>query len=131
MSSIKITKGVYAGSFDPITNGHLWMIKKGAKLFDALIIAIGVNTDKKCTFSLEERLQMIQDSTQDFPNVHISSFENQFLVDYAGSVEAEFILRGIRTGADYEYERGMRHINEDLNPGITTNFLMPQEKFQK
>jgi len=118
-------KAVYAGSFDPITNGHMWMIEEGSRLFDKLIVAIGINPDKKYTFSLDERVDMLERSTRSFPNVEVDTFENQFLVNYATSVGAEYILRGIRTEGDYEYERGMRHINSDLNPEITTVFLMP------
>ncbi|HDD72731.1 MAG TPA: pantetheine-phosphate adenylyltransferase [Candidatus Aenigmarchaeota archaeon] len=120
-----MNRGVYAGSFDPITKGHLWMIEQGARLFDELVVAVGINPDKKYTFSLKERLDMLKEVARDFPNVTTDSFENQFLVNYAESIDAEFILRGIRTEGDYEYERGMRHINSDLNPHIVTVFLMP------
>jgi pantetheine-phosphate adenylyltransferase len=118
-------KAVYAGSFDPITNGHLWMVKQGVKLFDELIVAIGDNPDKGYTFDLEERLTMLHESIGDQPTVTIDAFENQFLVNYASSVDACYILRGIRTPADYEYERGMRQINGDFNSKVTTVFLMP------
>lgn len=118
-------KAIYAGSFDPITNGHLWMIKQGSELFDELVVAIGINPDKKYTFSLDERVDMLRKSTRLFPNVEVQTFENQFLVNYASSEDAQYVLRGIRTEGDYEYERGMRHINSDLNPQIATTFLMP------
>lgn len=116
---------VYAGSFDPLTNGHLWMIQEGARLFDQVVVAIGINPDKKCAFSLEERVEMLRKSTRTFPNVKVDSFENQFLVQYAHSIGAQYMLRGIRTEGDYEYERGMRYVNSDLNPNIVTDFLMP------
>ena len=118
-------RAVYAGSFDPITNGHLWMIEEGAKLFDHLIVATGVNPDKHYTFTLEERLRMIREAVCPRDRVTVDSFENQFLVNYADSVDAQYILRGIRTPQDYEFERGMRQINGDLRSGITTVFLMP------
>ncbi|MBI5347496.1 MAG: pantetheine-phosphate adenylyltransferase [Candidatus Aenigmarchaeota archaeon] len=118
-------KAVYAGGFDPPTNGHLWMIEEGARLFDELVVAIGINPDKKYTFSLDERVDMLRRSTRQFPNVKIDSFENEFLVNYASSVNARYILRGLRTGGDYEYERGMRHINSDINPKIVTPFFIP------
>ena len=118
-------KAVYAGSFDPITNGHMWMIKEGSRLFDKLIVAIGINPNKNYVFSLDERVDMLKKSTRNFPNVEVDIFKNQFLVNYATSVGAEHILRGIRTERDYEYERGMRHINSDLNPKITTVFFVP------
>lgn len=116
---------VYAGSFDPPTRGHMFMIKKGAVLFRHLIVAVGINPNKKYTFSLEERLEMLQECTAGYENVEVEHFENQFLVDYADSVGAPCILRGIRSQQDYEFERAMRHVNEDLNPDITTVFLMP------
>ncbi len=116
---------MYAGTFDPITIGHLWMIEQGAELFDNLIVAVGINSDKHCMFSVKERIELLKGSTKQFPNVQVDVFTNQFLINYAKSVGARFILRGIRSGSDYEYERVMRHINSDLNPGITTVFLMP------
>ena len=73
-------KAVYAGSFDPLTNGHLWMIEEGSKQFDELVVAIGINPGKKYTFSLEDRLNMLKRSTRQFPNIRIDSFENEFLV---------------------------------------------------
>ena len=116
---------VYAGSFDPITNGHLWMVQQGARLFDKLVVAIGDNPDKKYSFSLADRLQVLTDTVTTMPGVSVSRFEGRFLVNYAQSIGAAYILRGIRDVRDYEFERGMRHINDDLQPAITTVFLMP------
>ncbi len=118
-------KAVYAGSFDPITNGHLWMIMRGAMLFDRLVVAVGQNPDKRYTFSLEDRLRMLRESVRGIRGVCVDSFQSEFLVNYARSVGAQFILRGIRDARDYEFERGMRHINADLQPGVTTVFLIP------
>lgn len=118
-------RAVYAGSFDPLTTGHLWMIEQGALLFDELIVAIGVNPEKRYYLTLDERLTVLRASTTRFPNARIASFENQFLVRYARSVEAPYIIRGIRTEADFEYERVMRQMNSDLDPGVVTVFLMP------
>jgi len=120
-----IKKGIYAGSFDPPTNGHLWMIEQGARLFDVLIVAMGTNPDKKYTFSLETRVEMLRDITKPYRNTKVDTFGNQFLVNFAKSVGASYILRGIRSENDYEYERVMRHLNSDLNPDILTVFLMP------
>ncbi|SSY70627.1 pantetheine-phosphate adenylyltransferase [Alysiella crassa] len=125
MFQSNIRRAVYAGSFDPPTNGHLWMITEAQKLFDELIVAIGVNSDKKSSYTIEERKQMLQAITQSFPNVRVASFENEFLVNYAHSVNARFIVRGIRSNADYEYERAIRYINADLHAEIQTVFLMP------
>ncbi|WP_157314186.1 pantetheine-phosphate adenylyltransferase [Chitinibacter sp. GC72] len=118
-------RGVYAGSFDPVTKGHLWMIEHGVKLFDEMIVAIGENPDKKYTFSLEERVAMLRETTSQMPNLRVEVFQNRFLVDYAREQGAQFILRGIREAADYEFERKMRYVNADLAPHIDTIFLMP------
>ena len=121
-------KAVYAGSFDPITNGHLWMVEEGAQLFDELVVAIGTNPAKNYTFSLDERMAMLKETLGHIPNVIVDEFENQYLVGYAKSISAGYVLRGIRTEADYGYERGMRHVNDDMEPEVTTVFLMPPRK---
>jgi pantetheine-phosphate adenylyltransferase len=117
--------GVYAGSFDPLTNGHVWMVQQGAKLFDRLVIAVGINPDKNYRFSLEERLSMLRESLKRHGNVTVTSFSNLYLIDYAQSIGATHILRGIRSESDYEFERTMRNINGDLDSGICSVFLMP------
>jgi pantetheine-phosphate adenylyltransferase len=122
-------RAVYAGSFDPITYGHLWMIQHGATLFDELIVAIGINPEKKYLFSLDERLAMLAEATKALANVRVTSFENRFLVHYAREVSAGFVLRGIRNEVDYGYERGMRYINEELNADVLTAFLMPPREY--
>jgi len=116
---------VYAGSFDPPTIGHLWMIQQGAALFDRLHVALGVNPEKRSLFSVDERLEMLREVTRELPNVSVHSFTNQFLVRYAQSVGAKFVLRGIRSTTDFEYERSMRNINGDHAPEVGTIFLMP------
>jgi pantetheine-phosphate adenylyltransferase len=116
---------VYAGTFDPVTLGHLWMIEQGSILFDKLIVAIGVNPDKQCYFNLEERIGLLKESTQEYKNVEIDEYAGQFLIRYAESMGAQFILRGIRNPNDYEYEKALRHINSDVNPAINTIFLIP------
>ena len=101
------------------------MIQEGVRLFDYLIVAVGVNPDKKPTFTLENRLAMLRESCRPFRNVSVASYSNLYLIDYAKSVQATHILRGIRSAGDYEYERPMRNINGDLDPKICTVFLMP------
>ncbi len=118
-------KGVYAGSFDPITNGHMWMIREGSLLFDEFIVVIGTNPDKNYTFTTEERFHLIEKSIKGIDNVKIDSMENRFLVRYAESIGANYILRGIRSENDYSFERVMRNINGDMNSDITTVFLIP------
>ncbi|MBT4376634.1 pantetheine-phosphate adenylyltransferase [archaeon] len=118
-------KGIYAGSFDPPTNGHEWMINEGARLFDEFIVSIGINPEKKYVFSLDERIEMLNDLTKSFSNVKISDFEDKYLVNYAKEMKADYILRGIRNENDYSFERGMRYINEDLDSDIQSVFLIP------
>ena len=120
--------GVYAGSFDPGTKGHMWMIKEGSELFDKLIVAIGTNPGKKPTFSFEERKEMLEKSTRGLSNVIIDEFPNKYLVKYAESVGATHLLRGIRSEKDFESENEMRYINHDINPDISTVFLMPNRE---
>jgi pantetheine-phosphate adenylyltransferase len=116
---------VYAGSFDPPTNGHLWMIERGLELFDRLIVAIGNNPSKSYSFSVDRRIELLRASVPSCERLTITHFDNRYLVDYAATMGADSILRGIRSSDDYEYERVMRHINADMAPQITTIFLMP------
>jgi pantetheine-phosphate adenylyltransferase len=120
---------VYAGSFDPITNGHLWMIENGSRLFDRLTVAVGINPDKRYRFTLDQRLDMLRTSTAQFPNVTITNFENLFLVNYARQIGATLILRGIRNEQDYGYERGMRYVNGEFDANILSVFLIPPREY--
>jgi len=101
------------------------MIEQGVSLFDRLMVAIGINPEKRYTFPLEERLDMLRESLRRFRNVQVVSFSNRYLIDYAQSIGATHILRGIRSESDYEYERTMRNINGDLDSAICSVFLMP------
>jgi len=101
------------------------MIEQGVTLFDRLIVAIGINPDKRYTFSLEERLEMLRESLKQYRNLAVTSYTNRYLIDYAQRIRATHILRGIRSMADFEYERTMRNINGDLDPKICSVFLMP------
>jgi pantetheine-phosphate adenylyltransferase len=118
-------KAVYAGSFDPVTRGHLWMIQEGARLFDELVVAIGISPDKRGTFSIDERLQMLRESTAQFPNVKVDSFKGKLLVNYARLAGAGYLLRGVRVIGDFDYERMLRHVNADLCSEVQTVFLIP------
>ncbi|MBC7473697.1 MAG: pantetheine-phosphate adenylyltransferase [Candidatus Sericytochromatia bacterium] len=118
-------RGVYAGSFDPLTQGHMYMITEGSKLFDQLIIAIGINPGKSYTFDIDERVDLIKESTKHLNNIVVETFENRFLVKYAEEKQCKYIIRGIRSESDYEFERTMRNVNGDLNSEISTVFLMP------
>ena len=116
---------VYAGSFDPVTNGHLFMIREGARLFDRLVVAIGDNPEKRSTFPLKTRLDLLRTVTRGLKGVRIDHFSHRFLIEFAAGAGAQFVLRGIRNHADYAFESTMRNVNGDLNPKITTVFLMP------
>lgn len=128
MTQYKERKAVYAGSFDPPTNGHLWMIEQGSKLFDKLVVSIGINPDKHYTFTVEERLSMLRESLKGCENVEFDDFNNKFLVRYAKKIGADFILRGTRNTDDDKFERSMNNINREIDPTITTVVLMaPKE----
>ena len=118
-------KAVYAGSFDPVTNGHLYMIEEGASLFDELVIAVGTNPEKSYTFTPAERVEMLREVTSEFEGVSVVEMPSVFLVDFASSLGARYVLRGIRDERDYVFERTMRHVNADMRSEITTVFLMP------
>ena len=119
---------IYPGSFDPLTNGHLDLIERGAKIFDELIVAILRNPEKEPLFSLEERLEMIRAMTRQRDNVRVDSFDG-LTVDYAMKVGATAVLRGIRAISDYEYELQMALMNRKLNPHLETVFMMPAEAY--
>ena len=119
---------IYPGSFDPITNGHLDLIERGAKLVDKLIVSILRNDTKQPLFTVEERMEMLSEVVGRFPNVEVDSFDG-LLVDYAARKEATVSLRGIRAISDYEFELQMALMNRRLGPGIETIFLMAGEAY--
>ncbi len=114
---------IYPGSFDPITNGHMDILKRGLKLFDRIIVAILINPNKKYLFSIEERMDMIAEATKDIPNTEIDTFSG-LLVDYADQSKAHAILRGMRAVSDFEYEFQLALMNRRLNREVQTVFLM-------
>ena len=119
---------IYPGSFDPITNGHLDLIQRGAKMFDRLIVSILRNDAKQPLFSVEERMEMLREVLHVYPNVAVESFDG-LLVDYASARGATVLLRGIRAISDYEYELQMALMNRRLEPRIETVFMMPAETY--
>lgn len=121
-------KALYPGSFDPITNGHLDVIERASKLFDTLEVVIMNNPNKKTTFSVEERLDMLHRVITRFPNVTCSAQEG-LTVDYAKRVGAEVLVRGIRAVMDYEYELQQATANMVLSPTIETVFLLTRPKY--
>lgn len=119
---------VYPGSFDPLTNGHVDIIKRGAKLFDRIVVAILVNLDKAPLFTAEERVATARDVFSDQPSVEVDTFDG-LLVDYAQGRQANVIVRGLRAISDFEYELQMALMNRRLNSDIETVFMMPAEPY--
>jgi pantetheine-phosphate adenylyltransferase len=117
---------VYPGSFDPLTNGHLDIILRGCRLFDQLIVAVLVNSQKQPLFEIPERLRMIREATEHLPNIQVDSFEG-LLVDYVARRDADVVLRGIRAISDYEMELQMALLNRRMRPRMETVFLMASE----
>jgi pantetheine-phosphate adenylyltransferase len=115
---------IYPGSFDPVTNGHLDLIERAAKIFQRLVVAILSNTDKTPLFTLSERVEMLHEVTGAFANVEVDTFDG-LLVDYARRRQARVLLRGIRAVSDYEYELQMALLNRKLEPGLETVFMLP------
>jgi pantetheine-phosphate adenylyltransferase len=118
---------IYAGTFDPITNGHMDIIERASEMFDGVIIAIGTNAKKKDShmFKLFKRMDMIVTATSHLENITVATFEG-LLVDYAAKMEVGVIIRGLRTVSDFEYEFQMVKTNRRLNPNIESVFLMPK-----
>jgi pantetheine-phosphate adenylyltransferase len=119
---------VFPGSFDPITSGHVDLVKRALPLFDKIIIAIGINTQKKYLFSLEQRQDWIKEVFKDEPKVSVDTFEN-LTADYCKRVEAAWILRGLRNASDFDYEKTISQLNFIVGKGVETMFLISQPAF--
>ncbi len=119
---------VFTGTFDPITLGHLDVIRRGRVLFDHVVVAIGVNPNKTALFSIEERVELVRTVLLPFPNVSVESFE-ELTVQFVRRIGARVILRGLRTLSDMEYEFGMTLTNHRLDPSIETVFLMADGEY--
>ena len=115
-------RAIFPGSFDPITLGHVDIISRGVHLFDELIIAIGINADKKYMFSLEERKKFIEETFKDQPKIKVVTYKG-LTVNFCKEIKADFILRGLRNPADFEFEKSIAHTNRQLS-GIDTVFLL-------
>ncbi len=119
---------VYPGSFDPLTNGHLDVIERAAKLFDTVIVAVAQNTDKSPMFTQSERKQQIAEAVKDFPNVEVETF-NGLLIEFAEMKKAQAIIRGLRAVSDFEFEFQLALMNRKLKEEIETIFMMPRESY--
>jgi pantetheine-phosphate adenylyltransferase len=119
---------VCPGSFDPITYGHLDIIQRGAKVFDEVYVCVLNNSSKKPLFTVDERVQLIEEVTKPIPNVKVDTFQG-LLVDYAKSVNANAIIRGLRAVSDFEYEMQITSVNRVLNEDIETFFVMTNNQY--
>lgn len=118
------TIAIYPGTFDPITNGHLDIIKRACKMFDKIIVAVANNKSKNSMFNLEKRVEMVKIATQNMPKIEVKEF-NSLLVNFAKKENAKIIIRGLRAVSDFEYELQMSYANQSLDNSIETIFLMP------
>ena len=121
-------KVIYPGTFDPLTNGHIDVIRRAAELFSEVIVTVAINPGKEPLFSTEERVEMLKESLKGFNNLTVDSFDG-LVVDHAKQLDATGIIRGLRAISDFEYEFQMALMNRKLAGDITTIFLMPHEKY--
>ena len=124
----KKTRAIYPGTFDPLTNGHLDIIERSAKMFDEIVVAIGDNPDKNPLFSVEERAKMIKKATIHLSNITLVKF-NSLLVDLSTELNSNIIIRGIRSAGDFEYESQMTYANNSLKKELETIYLMPSLEY--
>jgi pantetheine-phosphate adenylyltransferase len=122
------TLAVFPGSFDPLTNGHVDIITRGARLFDRIVVAILVNAEKSPLFTIQERVDIVREVFHPQPNVEVDTFDG-LLVDYVERRQAQVIVRGLRAVSDFEYEFQMALMNRRLNGRIETVFMMPAEQY--
>ena len=119
---------VYPGSFDPITNGHLDVIQRAAKLFDKIIVAVAINEAKTPLFTMRERINLVSSSVSSMPNVEVDTFTG-LLIDYVDARGGEAVVRGLRAVSDFEFEFQLALMNRKLNGRIETIFMMPKETY--
>jgi pantetheine-phosphate adenylyltransferase len=121
-------RAIYPGSFDPVTNGHLDVIERARKLFDEVIVAVAHNDEKQALFSLQERLDLLQETAAKIDSVRITQFDG-LLVEFAAAQKATAVIRGLRAVSDFEFEFQMALMNRKLEASVETIFLMPKEEF--
>ncbi len=121
-------RAVFPGSFDPITRGHLNILERSVSLFDEIIVAVGVNSAKRSMFSLEQRMAWLESVCERFPHVHVASFEG-LTADFCRANDAEWLLRGVRNGGDFEYERTIAQMTKVLHPSLETVILFTDPEF--
>jgi pantetheine-phosphate adenylyltransferase len=118
------TKAIYPGTFDPVTNGHIDIIKRACRIFDKIIVAVADNKDKNTMFDLQKRVELMKKATRNLEKVEVASFSS-LLVDFAREKECKIIIRGLRAVSDFEYELQMGYANKSLDSEIDTIYLMP------
>lgn len=128
MTEIFLTRALYPGTFDPITNGHLDIIRRGAQLFESVDVVVAVNTRKTSLFTIEERLDMVRACTRDLPGVTVLSHAG-LMVECLRERKAQVLLRGLRAVSDFEHEFQMALMNKKLDPACETMYLMPSEQY--
>lgn len=121
-------RAVYPGSFDPVTNGHLDVIERAARLFDEVLVAVAVNEAKSGTFPYDQRVELLREALTRFDNVKVTRFEG-LLVDFVYAQGAQVVIRGLRAISDFEFEFQMALMNRKLNPEVETMFLMSKEEY--
>ncbi len=124
-----MSAAIYAGTFDPITNGHVSIIRSGLVAFDQIIVAVLTNTKKTPLFTVDERVEMIRDATKGDPRVEIDRFDDGLLVEYAKKKNVRVVLRGLRAVGDFEHELQLANMNRHLDPNIETFFIMASDYF--
>jgi pantetheine-phosphate adenylyltransferase len=123
-----VEQAIFPGTFDPVTLGHLDIIRRARTVFDRIVVAVAVQREKRVLFSVEERVAMIREASSDLAGVEVASFEGM-LVDFARSEKIRTVIRGLRVISDFEYEFQMALMNRRLDDGIDTVFMMPSERF--
>lgn len=119
---------IYPGTFDPITNGHLDIIRRAVKIFDTVIVAVAHNEGKKPLFGIEERVSMVREAVRDIPGVEVDTFHS-LIIEYCQKKKAVALIRGLRAVSDFEYEFQMALMNRKLDKDVESVFLMPKEKY--
>jgi pantetheine-phosphate adenylyltransferase len=121
-------RALYAGSFDPTTHGHMWVVEAGARLFDELIVVVGQNPQKKGVWTVAERVAILKECCAHLRNVEVRPFDGRYLVHVAADLGARYLLRGLRNAADFAYEQTIANVNRDLEPQVETVFVVtPRE----
>lgn len=121
-------KAVFPGSFDPITSGHVDIVRRAVPLFDEIIVAVGINSSKKYLFSLEQRLQWLEEVFADQPNVRVDSYEG-LTAHYCREINAGYMLRGLRNASDFDYEKTISQLNSIVGDGLETLFLISRPAY--